>query len=476
MSALTQAGTVIGTPDFIAPEQAVDASRVDIRADLYSLGCTFYYLLTGRPPFPDGSPVEKMVKHKFDTPRPIEELRPRTPPEVLAVVFRLMAKDPAARFQTPQDLVDALKAIQYGPTRVDAPEAASDGDVLVVVPEQPTSAMPATHMFGPDNLVFPARKTAVLQGHKGYVTALAFSADGQMLASGGLDGSVHLWNLAGERPERYGTMRGQLGEVQALAFSPKEPYLINGSSAMRDGHMWRWDYTERDPSRGRSLVPSEPNRVDALAFSRDGSKLAASADSAVLVWTSGSRGLSRSQVIRGSNVTVKAIAFSPDARRMALACRDTTLRVWEFGWFRPSQRAVFTGHGDALSSVAYIPGGHLLATGSLDRTVRLWDADAEGSSPERAILTGHEQGVRLVQFTPRGDLLLSVGDGGQIILWDIASKSPVRQWRFDKGVAYSVALTADGRFLATGTNDGAVHLYDLELMLVDELAPTRPGM
>src|SRR5204863_159030 len=97
---------------------------------------------------------------------------------------------------------------------------------------------------------------------------------------------------------RYGGIRGQLGEVQALSFSPSEPYLISGSAAMRDGHMWRWDYIETDIGRGRSIVPSEPNGVDALAFSRDGSKLAASADSAVLVWTSGPRGLSRSQVIR----------------------------------------------------------------------------------------------------------------------------------------------------------------------------------
>jgi serine/threonine protein kinase len=478
VSALTQTGAVIGTPDYISPEQAVDASRVDIRADLYSLGCTFYYLLTGRPPFPDGSAVEKMVKHKFDTPRPVEELRPRTPPAVQAVLMRLMAKEPANRFQTPQELVEALKAIQFGtgPTRTDVPETAAGDGSIVIIPAHAPREVAATHMFGPDNLVLAARKTAMLQGHNGYVTALAFSADGKMLASGGLDGVVHLWNLAGERPERYGGIRGQLGEVQALAFSPNEPYVITGSAAMRDGHMWRWDYAETDLSRGRSIVPSEPNGVDALAFSRDGSKLAASADSAVLVWTAGPRGLSRSQVIRVPKVTVKSVAFNPDARRVALACRDTTLRIWEFGWFRPSQRAVFTGHGDALSSVAYVPGGHLVATGSLDRTVRLWDADAEGSAPERAILRGHEQGVRLVQFTPRGDLLISVGEGGQIFLWDVATQAPVREWRFDKSVTYSVALTADGRFLATGTSDGAVHLYDLELMLVDELEPTRAIM
>jgi WD40 repeat protein len=73
-------------------------------------------------------------------------------------------------------------------------------------------------------------------------------------------------------------------------------------------------------------------------------------------------------------------------------------------------------------------------------------------------------------------MLLSVGDGGQVILWDIATQAPVREWQFDKGVVAGVALTADGRYLATGTSDGAVHLYDLELMLVEELDPTRAGL
>src|SRR5207237_134180 len=88
----------------------------------------------------------------------------------------------------------------------------------------------------------------------------------------------------------------------------------------------------------------------------------ASTDSAVLVWGATRRGLNRSQVIRGSKITIKALAFSPDGRRLALACEDTSLRVWEFGWFRPSGRAVFTGHADALSSVAYVPGGPTAAS------------------------------------------------------------------------------------------------------------------
>jgi serine/threonine protein kinase len=111
---LTIAGVVIGTPDFIAPEQARDAHSADIRADLYSLGCTFYFLLTGEVPFPEGSLIEKLLKHQMDEPVPLVQRRPDTPPAVCAVVSRLMAKRPDDRYRTPAEVVDALAPLVGG--------------------------------------------------------------------------------------------------------------------------------------------------------------------------------------------------------------------------------------------------------------------------------------------------------------------------------------------------------------------------
>ena len=70
----------MGTPDYIAPEQAMDSHDVDIRADLYSLGCTLYFLLTGKVPFPGGDALEKLFKHRLEEPGPVEQLRPDVPP------------------------------------------------------------------------------------------------------------------------------------------------------------------------------------------------------------------------------------------------------------------------------------------------------------------------------------------------------------------------------------------------------------
>jgi len=111
LSRITHEGIVIGTPDFLAPEQARNASTVDIRADLYSLGCTFYYLLSGQVPYPDGTPTEKLVRHAVDPVPNIHLARPETPAEVAAVVGKLMSKLPADRYQTPAAVAAALETL-----------------------------------------------------------------------------------------------------------------------------------------------------------------------------------------------------------------------------------------------------------------------------------------------------------------------------------------------------------------------------
>jgi serine/threonine protein kinase len=100
-STLTQEGVVMGTVDYIAPEQVTDSHSVDIRADLYSLGCTLHFLLTGRVPFPGRKPVEKLYRHRHEHPVPVEQLRPEVPGAVAAVVRKLLAKQPQDRYQTP---------------------------------------------------------------------------------------------------------------------------------------------------------------------------------------------------------------------------------------------------------------------------------------------------------------------------------------------------------------------------------------
>jgi serine/threonine protein kinase len=103
-SIVTRENTVMGTPDYLSPEQARNLHHADIRSDLYSLGCTFYFILTGRVPFPGGTTLEKLVRHTTQQPTPLEELRHDLPPSIRNLVRRLMAKKPEDRPQTPAEV------------------------------------------------------------------------------------------------------------------------------------------------------------------------------------------------------------------------------------------------------------------------------------------------------------------------------------------------------------------------------------
>jgi tRNA A-37 threonylcarbamoyl transferase component Bud32 len=127
---LTRDNAMMGTPEYIAPEQAQDTKAADIRADIYSLGCTLFCLLAGRPPFTGGDWLAVVMAHLQEPPPPLEGLRPEVPPGLAAVVARMLAKDPAQRPQTPMEVAEAL-----------APFVKAEGAKLVPT-QTPDAALP----------------------------------------------------------------------------------------------------------------------------------------------------------------------------------------------------------------------------------------------------------------------------------------------------------------------------------------------
>jgi len=154
---------VMGTPDYLSPEQARNLHGADIRSDLYSLGCTFYYLLTGRVVFPGGTGLEKVIRHSTEMPEQIDHFRQDVPPTLIAILYRLLAKHPADRFQTPAELAKALE-----PFAVSGP-----------IPWAPQVTFPMAIPMGPA----PGAKAAPLALVPGALTPSALTPAGEAAGS-----------------------------------------------------------------------------------------------------------------------------------------------------------------------------------------------------------------------------------------------------------------------------------------------------
>jgi serine/threonine protein kinase len=476
-SSLTQLGTVVGTPDFIAPEQARDARAADIRSDLYSLGCTLYYLLCGQPPFPEGSVMEKLLMHQLDHPQPLEELRPEVPVAVLSVARRLMEKRPDDRYQTPIELADALAALPAPgetppPLRMSAATGAARPPSTAVVTVKPipqetvqpsgtdlTLAPPAKADKEPPPVpgADTATRIAVLKGHRGWVTAVRFTADRNTLASGGVEGTVRLWSFTKDRPADQVLSHPHLREVHSLAFSPDGKKLAAGSGTL-DGLVWLWDLSG-EKAQESGVLQGHKAPVDALAFSPDGRLLASGGyDKTVRLWDLNSGQPRERATLKGHTDSIRSLAYARDGRTVASASQDGTVRLWDVGrtWCR--ERAALAGHVGPVHSVTFSPDGRLLASGGLDQTVRVWTLT--GAQPEElAVFKGQPGAVHLLLFLPDGQSILSVGDAGRVFLFETPSGAKLRNWVLPKGMICSVGLTFDGRYLATGNSDGTVFVY-----------------
>ncbi|HTK74414.1 MAG TPA: protein kinase, partial [Gemmataceae bacterium] len=143
---LTRKDMAMGTPEYMAPEQALDTKNADIRADIYALGCTLYCLLAGRPPFrsAEGNDLQVIMAHIDQEPPPVTRLRPEVPPDLAALLVRMLAKSPEQRPQTPKQVADALAAIGRSAPEKPARQSAAAAVVVPAVGRLETKPSPTT--------------------------------------------------------------------------------------------------------------------------------------------------------------------------------------------------------------------------------------------------------------------------------------------------------------------------------------------
>ena len=299
--------------------------------------------------------------------------------------------------------------------------------------------------------------TNSILGRSGWVSSVAFSPDGTILASASA-GVVMLWDVATET--NTAILKGR-GSVSSLAFSP-DGTLASGSWA--GGTIMLWDLT----TGNAAILEGHRDGVRSVAFSPDGRTLASSgsanSDRTIMLWEVGT-GL-QTGLLDGHKTTVGSVAFSPDGETLASGSGDRTVKLWDVA--TGAHTATLQGH-EWISSVAFSPDGATLASGFADGTVRLWDVATGTNSFTRK---GHTDGVGTVAFSPDGNTLAtSAGyDDGTVKLWDVATgtlsatleTTPKGQW----GGPQPIAFSPDGRILAfygywRGKGRKAVRLWDV---------------
>jgi WD40 repeat protein len=256
---------------------------------------------------------------------------------------------------------------------------------------------------------FPFR---TLPDHTDSVCSLAFSPDGKLLASGGLDGLLLLWETASG--QKVHELAGYSPRNSLLAFSPDGTTVAAGGE---DGSINFWDVTSGEP---RESLRGHTGPVRAVAYSPDGRTLASAGSDKTVRWIdlASRRSL---QVFQG-NTSFTHLAFSPDGRTLAAVgdAPEKTVRLWDV---EAKRERTLAGHSDAVIGVAFHPAGRLLATASVDGTARLWDI-APGSTKVRTLDLGAYSQPECLAFSPEGRHLLVGHGGGQITILRVPDSAP----------------------------------------------------
>jgi serine/threonine-protein kinase len=415
LTTLTRDGAVIGTPDYIAPEQLEDPHKADIRADLYSLGCTFYFLLSGQVPFPGGTLIQKLDRQRWETPPSVDQLRSDVPAVVASVVRKLMAKHPDDRYRTPGELASALEQL----TR--------------------TGVLPAGHQ--PE----PLREVRSIGTGSGPVVALALAHEGRSIVAACADRQLHLFDLeTGKERLRFGQSPQ---EIACLAVAPGSGHVLAGQGA--SVRVWN-AATGQEVTR----LTGHTNAVRSIAVSRDGRQAVTGGDDRTLrLWDLHSgREIQR---FNGHRAEVAGVALADDGQHVVSSSRDQTLRLWDMRDGREVR--LFPAPRGLIFGVAFAPGGQTVVSGHFDTTIRLWEVE---TGRELRRFSGHRQMVAAVNVTA-GGRVISASHDRTLRVWDPESGSELWCCRGHTAAVTALDVSVDGKHIVSGSQDETIRLWRL---------------
>ncbi|BCW97388.1 MAG: hypothetical protein KatS3mg024_0215 [Armatimonadota bacterium] len=302
-----------------------------------------------------------------------------------------------------------------------------------------TASLQPAHAVGPERILWMAG------GHTGSVSSVAFSPDGQTLASGSSDSTIKLWRVSDGKLLQ--TLTGHANGVWSVAFSPDGQTLASGGF---DNTIRLWRVSD---GVLRKTLSDHTATVRSVAFSPDGQTIAsASEDGSIKLWRVSTGAVLRTLIGHFGGVT--SVAFSPDGQTLASGSLDNTIKLWHAS--TGSVIRTLTGHTGYVESVAFSPDGQTLASGSLDGTAKLWRV-SDGVLLQT--LSGHTEYVWSVAFSLDGQRLATASNDKTIKLWRVSDGVLLRTVGGHQDGVWSVAFSPGGQLLASGSNDKTVKLW-----------------
>jgi tRNA A-37 threonylcarbamoyl transferase component Bud32 len=421
---LTEENVVMGTPDYMAPEQAEDPRSADGRADVYSLGCTLYYLLTGQAPYPAPTALLKILAHRERPLPPIGQVRPEVPAGLGRVLARMLAKKPADRYATPGEVAVALEPFTVAGASLRRPR------------RRPLVAAVAALLFA--GLALAGVVVYRIQTDKGELVITTESADVEVVIKQGgkvvrvidtkMDKEIRL-------ALRSGTYELELqGPPEGLKLNIDKATLTRGETVLAKIERLAKPAAEGG-AKTRAPIDDDPGAPKQLEVARR------------LPWP-------------GRNDL--GTWFSEDSR-LCVAWGPTAFRVWEMATGKLVQES--SGVLPHTVTVRFLPDGKQLLSSHADGTYRRWDLttgkllDQFGSGLEWPQIQG---------FTAQGDAFATHA-GGWVQVWDLKTGQerfhvePVR----NKAILQDTApLSPDGKRLLTVDHHGSagrghVRIFDV---------------